>query len=191
MSSMNHLGTMYATKRRRRKSTSIRVQTKEGPTKSNPSKRHRERLNSELDMLASLLPYDQCVLSKLDKLSILRLSVSYLRTKSYFQGKENTQTLLSPNFRRLFSSFIIDERFYNSWIRVNLPKRPYHYWKFGPAANKIDFKDRLARYTWQTGVINHRWNERESQRETNDLQILSLDLSSAVKAATEVVFGQQ
>lgn len=96
---MNHLGTMYATKRRRRKSTSIRVQTKEGPTKSNPSKRHRERLNSELDMIASLLPYDQCVLSKLDKLSILRLSVSYLRTKSYFQGKQ----MRSP---RLFISFL-------------------------------------------------------------------------------------
>ena len=43
-------------------------------------------MNIEFNNLAKLLPFPENVIAKLDKSSILRLAVSYIRAKSFFKG---------------------------------------------------------------------------------------------------------
>ncbi|XP_062290490.1 aryl hydrocarbon receptor-like isoform X1 [Scomber scombrus] len=84
---------VYATKRRKKPE---QKNVKPPPVKTNPSKRHRDRLNIELDRLTSMLPFSDEVRGRLDKLSVLRLSVGYLKVKSYFHAALQKNTRSAP-----------------------------------------------------------------------------------------------
>ncbi|KRX95658.1 Aryl hydrocarbon receptor protein 1 [Trichinella pseudospiralis] len=97
---------MYANRKRHRNFKRIRAENVVQPSGSNPSKRHRERLNSELEALAFLLPFENTIISRLDKLSILRLAVCFLQAKNVFQNilKQHLQCLYFHDYPFLSNS---------------------------------------------------------------------------------------
>uniref|UniRef100_UPI00358F5A03 aryl hydrocarbon receptor-like n=1 Tax=Myxine glutinosa TaxID=7769 RepID=UPI00358F5A03 len=79
--------------RKRRRPILRRPFRQPGAPAVNPSRRHRLRFNTEMERLARLLPLPPHVRARLDKLSVLRLALAFLRSRAAFQVRPDQLSL--------------------------------------------------------------------------------------------------